>query len=289
MTLEILYVEGCPHVDGLLERVREVTDVPVTTRLVGSEAEAVARGMSGSPTLLVDGADPFAGSGAAGLSCRIDGVPSVERLRAALAPGRVLSAWRTRAVPLDDAERAAHRAILRAFAATGRPPVAAGVASPAVLRALHEADAIRLGADGEIIVAYPFSATPTPHRVRIADRTDVYAMCAIDALGISAMLGADTVVESVDGSTGAPVRVVTVAGRTTWDPAGAVVFVGADPCGGPSADCCCDYLNFFADRGAAQAWSAAHPAVPGRILGQAEAETLGIELFGSLLSTGMRT
>ena len=35
MTLEILYVENCPHVDGLLERVREVTDVPVTTRLVG--------------------------------------------------------------------------------------------------------------------------------------------------------------------------------------------------------------------------------------------------------------
>ena len=101
------------------------------------------------------------------------------------------------------------------------------------------------------------------------------------------MLGADTVVESVDGSTGAPVRVVTVAGRTTWDPAGAVVFVGADPCGGPSADCCCDYLN-SSPTVAPRRPGPRRIRGAGRILGQAEAEALGIELFGRLLSTGKR-
>jgi hypothetical protein len=59
-----------------------------------------------------------------------------------------------------------------------------------VLTALHDIDAIRLAPDGQIAVSYPFSATPTRHRVRIGapgnNVVDVDAMCAIDALGISA-------------------------------------------------------------------------------------------------------
>jgi hypothetical protein len=58
-----------------------------------------------------------------------------------------------------------------------------------VLTALHDIDAIRLDPDGQIAVAYPFSATPTRHRVRIGGHVDVYAMCAIDSLGVAAMLG----------------------------------------------------------------------------------------------------
>ena len=34
---------------------------------------------------------------------------------------------------------------------------------------------------------YPFSGHPTPHRVRF-DGREVYAMCAIDALGVAPML-----------------------------------------------------------------------------------------------------
>jgi hypothetical protein len=64
-----------------------------------------------------------------------------------------------------------------------------------------------------------------------------------------------------------------------------VVFLGADAVGGPSADCCCDYLNFFTDRAAATAWAVAHPHVLGQILAQAEAQQLGAQLFGPLLAT----
>jgi hypothetical protein len=158
-----------------------------------------------------------------------------------------------------------------------------GRASADVLAALHDVDAIRLAADGQIAVAYPFSATPTRHKVRIGERVEVYAMCAIDALGMSAMLGEDTRIDSDDVTTGHPVTVTTTAGHTMWSPAGAVVFIGADAAGGPSADCCCDYLNFFAGTAAAQAWTAAHPQVPGQILTQDEAEVLGARLFGHLL------
>lgn len=311
MKLEVLHVPDCPNLQPLLDRLAEVTDLPVATRVIETDAGAARLGMAGSPTLLIDGVDPFSDPVACecGVSCRIyrdqDGrivpAPSVEQLRDALTaarqhrsstPGAVLSAWRTRALPLDPIERAAQQAILRAFATTARPPADAdldpvtagnGRSTGQVLEALHEVDAIRLAPGGRIAVAYPFSATPTRHRVRIGDRVDVYAMCAIDALGMAPMLGLDTVIESVDVTTSKPISVATRAGRASWEPAGAVVFIGAVAGGGPSADCCCDYLNFFADRDTAEAWTSAHPGIPGQILDQAEAEDLGARLFGHLL------
>ncbi|WP_344749754.1 organomercurial lyase, partial [Kribbella aluminosa] len=241
MKLEVLHVRDCPNLPLMLQRLAEVTDLPVTTRLIESDDDAARFGMAGSPTLLIDGTDPFttADDCACGVSCRLYRdehgriVPalSIDQLRAAItaagriddsAPREVLSAWRTRALPLDPVEKAVHQTILRAFATNGAPPTAADLALVAadgakttaeVLTALHEADAIRLAPDGQVAVAYPFSATPTRHRVRIVDPggggVDVYAMCAIDALGMAPMLGRDTRIESVDVITGQPITVTT--------------------------------------------------------------------------------
>jgi hypothetical protein len=316
MKLEVLHVLDCPNLTSMLKGLGEVTELPITTRLITTEAEAAEFGMAGSPTLLIDGIDPFAATGGcdSGVSCRlyrdstgrIIAAPPIEQLRAAIvaaqrpaAPGEVLSAWRTRALPLDPVESAVQRAVLRAFAATGQPPtrgdfavvtMGSGRSSAEVLTALHEVDAIRLAPGAQITVAYPFSATPSRHRVRIGahgkDGVDVFAMCAIDALGVSAMTGQDTLIESVDVTTGQPVTVtMSSGGDSSWAPVGAVVFIGADAGGGPSADCCCDYLNFFSSWDAAHAWASAHPHVPGQILDQAEAEELGVRLFGHLLTS----
>lgn len=162
----------------------------------------------------------------------------------------------------------------------------AGRSTASVLAALHDLDAIRLAPDGQVVVAYPFSATPTRHRVRIRESTYVYAMCAIDALGIAAMLGEDTRIDSADITNGQPVSVSMTAGSTSWDPPGAVVFLSADAGSGPSAECSCDHLNFFTDEPAAQAWTIAHPHILGQILTQTDAETLGARLFGQLLVDG---
>jgi hypothetical protein len=310
--------------------------------------------MAGSPTLLINGVDPFATAQHCdctrgddcdcGVSCRlyrdhqgrIVAAPSVGQLREAITAaaaaatgvtvatmatvatvesGEVLSEWRARTLPLDPVERAVHQVILRAFATTGRPPMphdldavtaASGRGAAEVLTTLHDLDAIRLAPDGGIAVAYPFSATATRHRVRIGgpdsetnqvsqgsqgsggseggEGVDVFATCAIDALGMSAMVGQDTRIESVDVTSGRPVIVTMRGGSSRWDPAAAVVFVGAHAAGGPSADCCCDYLNFFTDQDAARAWTSAHPHVPGRILNQGDAEDLAVRLFGHLLA-----
>jgi len=302
-TVEILHVPGCPNLAPMLARLREVTDLPVAVREISTASEAAAAGMSGSPTLLVNGADVFPNPGQAtfGLACRVyrdehgsvAPVPSVAQLRQVLAITK-LTAWRLRASPQDPVEQAAHRAILRAFATTGRPPApidldpvtqGSGRTTTDILAALHELDTIRLDPVGRIAVAYPFSATPTRHRVWIDGGAVAYAMCAVDALGIAAMLGAHTRIESADATTGQPIAVTMTAGHTSWTPTGAVVFLSADAGSGPSATCCCDDVNFFADAATARRWVTAHQGLAGQILTQADAEDLGTRLFGTLLAS----
>lgn len=336
MRLEILRVPGCPNATLLDQRLDEaLADHPAPVerahRVVEDLEAAAAAGMTGSPTLLVDGVDPFTEPGLApSVSCRLyrggdgraHGAPSVTALRRALgvaesdqdaeelaatkrsgdccaigtdkSAAETLRGWRGRAAPVDPAERAVHRVILWAFAVAGSPPDSGeldraaadfGMAAEKVLARLHAADVVRLGPDGGIRVAYPFSAVPTRHRVRLASGVEVSAMCAIDALGIPPMLGTDAVITTSDPSSGAPITVTAASGRFAWDPATAVVFVGARPGGGPSAETCCDYLNVFTDRHQADAWIQAHPHVAGEIQARVQAELLGRRIFADLLVT----
>jgi len=94
MTLEILQVPGCPGADLLAARLDGLLPgrARVIRRVVTSQAEAERLGMTGSPTLLADGAVPFPPSACQppSLSCRLyaggqDGhAPSLAQLRAAL-------------------------------------------------------------------------------------------------------------------------------------------------------------------------------------------------------------
>ncbi|MBF6439609.1 alkylmercury lyase family protein [Nocardia cyriacigeorgica] len=327
MKLEILQVPDCPNVAVLEDRIRqalgaEQATVEIAHRVVADQEQATATGMTGSPTLLLDGHDPFAVTGLVpSLSCRLypstDGAPTVSALRAAFgladtsdsggctdatsccppstqytSAAEALSSWRGDARPADPVERAVYQAILRGFADRGRPPTSvelsealAGhdVSAAVVLARLHDGDVIRLDGAGGIASAYPFSATPTGHRVQISGGPTVHAMCAVDALGVAAMLDTDTEITSTDPVTHAPIIVTTRDQRLTATPATAVVFVGAQATQGPSADTCCNYLNFFADRPGAETWAAGNLAIPGQILDLDQAHALGNRIFANLL------
>jgi hypothetical protein len=91
MELEVLAVEACPHVAEFEERLAAALagteEAVVRRRVIAGEAEAAAAGMHGSPTLLVNGIDPFATpSQPTSLSCRL-AVPSVDEIRQALTAG----------------------------------------------------------------------------------------------------------------------------------------------------------------------------------------------------------
>jgi hypothetical protein len=53
-------------------------------------------------------------------------------------------------------------------------------------------------ATAQLLGAYPFSAIPRGHKAQLADGPTVEAYCAIDALGIPAMLDRDVVISSRD-------------------------------------------------------------------------------------------
>ena len=95
--IELLVVANCPNHTIARARVtmalaRAGVDAVVREHEVVSEEEATRLGMRGSPTILINGHDPFAdAAGPAAVSCRLyrsdaglSGAPSVEQLVEAL-------------------------------------------------------------------------------------------------------------------------------------------------------------------------------------------------------------
>ena len=178
-----------------------------------------------------------------------------------------------RAGNLTGPARQVHQAVLAEFARTGQPPACSklerlarslGASPDAVLAELAEADAIVFNDHGEIRAAYPFSPRHTPIRVSWPDSPAVYTMCAIDALGMSAMLGHPVTITAAEPDTGRVITVNVDGSRARWRPRGAVVFVGSagDTCR-PSVDRSCGYINFFASARSARAWADRHRKSPG--------------------------
>lgn len=95
MQVELRYFDGCPNWQETEHRLRQAlvavdrADVAVHRVLVSTPEEAEKIQFRGSPTIVVDGHDPFADPDApVGLSCRlyrteegVAGAPTLEQLR----------------------------------------------------------------------------------------------------------------------------------------------------------------------------------------------------------------
>ena len=96
MEICILYFEDCPNIGLAEQRVLEVADgdpdIRIVRQRVADPDDAKAAGLHGSPTILIDGVDPFAEPGTeASWACRVfvsadgvQGAPSTEQLREAM-------------------------------------------------------------------------------------------------------------------------------------------------------------------------------------------------------------
>jgi hypothetical protein len=95
--VELLYFDGCPHWRVAEARLRQVLLAggrggKIELRKVATPEQALRLEFRGSPSILIDGRDPFAGESAPiGLACRVyktedgpQGSPTVAQLRAAL-------------------------------------------------------------------------------------------------------------------------------------------------------------------------------------------------------------
>jgi hypothetical protein len=97
MEVELLYVPDCPNRDLARNRLKLALrrigrDAVIREREVHTAEQGDRLGMRGSPTILIEGEDAFAGPAATGLACRIyrnastaAGAPTVDELVEALA------------------------------------------------------------------------------------------------------------------------------------------------------------------------------------------------------------
>lgn len=191
--------------------------------------------------------------------------------------------------------RLVHRGVLAAFIEAGRAPGRrdlehlardTGTDLRAVLGELADRDLIALDERGELRAAYPFSPAPTAIRVTWPGGPAAYAMCAIDALGMSAMLDRPVTITATEPGSGQLIAIDVDHHRARWRPRRAVVFAGTiadcDACC-PSVDRSCGHINFFTRRRAARAWASDHPDITGTILSRRQALRWGIAEFGALL------
>ncbi|MBN9049021.1 MAG: bifunctional organomercurial lyase/mercury(II) reductase MerBA [Rhizobiales bacterium] len=126
--------------------------------------------------------------------------------------GHVLNRWSG----YDPAVDRARVALLQLYVEHGRAPAIAAIANragldeaavPPLLENLRRRDLVVLDG-GRVVGAYPFTDQDRDHQVMLDGRV-LNAMCAVDALGIGAMIDRDVSIASGCRHCGAPIRITT--------------------------------------------------------------------------------
>jgi len=135
-----------------------------------------------------------------------------------------------------------------------------------------EAGILRAPTSELIAIAWPLANIPTGIVVTVDGGKPVFGRCAIDALGVSEMLGKKTtVVEATARDNGTPLRVVVSGQRiVSAEPAGIVIVKGRG----------CDTMSFFSSKEAGEKWQKEHDG-EGTLFTLANAVKNGAEIFGS--------
>ena len=135
-----------------------------------------------------------------------------------------------------------------------------------------EAGILRAPTSELIAIAWPLANIPTRIIVTVDGGKPVFGRCAIDALGVSEMLGKKTtVVEATTVDNGAPLRVI-VSGQQiiSAKPEGVVIVKGRG----------CDKMSFFSSKEAGEKWQKEHDG-EGTLFTLANAVKHGADIFGS--------
>ena len=184
--------------------------------------------------------------------------------------------------------------ILKVMAKDGKPPSIAQIMKglsitsasdvERTIEKLHHAD-ILSKSDGRIISAYPFSAAETHHRVVFDDGHEVFALCAIDALGIHSMLHENTTIISRCTECDRELKIVIKDSQiVSSDPDKTVVYVNSGDMCGRVADTCCPHINFFCSEDDLYQWMWVNPEFEkGEVYSLNDALEYGKNIFGDML------
>jgi hypothetical protein len=99
---------------------------------------------------------------------------------------------------------------------------------------------------GAIVYAYPFAGHPTDHRVELSGR-ELYAVCAVDALGVAGMFRKDTTIKSTCRTCGVRIEIGTARNGKSLSycrPVGSVVWYDL-AYRQTAAESCCPAIAFL--------------------------------------------
>ncbi len=192
--------------------------------------------------------------------------------------------------PLAQDARRLHRMLIDAVIATGSvPPVLEAAnrldmpedAIRSRLAVLAAADYLALDARGEVSCLYPFSATPTSHTVFI-DGQRRAAMCAIDALGVPAMLERELGIEGRCAVCDMPVALRVRPGAIVAATPPTTTVVARRDEAEPAVAACCPFTVFAC--GPEHADQFVRWITGARVLSLTEALAHAEEIFAGLLA-----
>jgi DNA-binding transcriptional MocR family regulator len=119
------------------------------------------------------------------------------------------------------------------FVQTGRCPSKADLASDLQCSSDQVTDAFQelaaahmlvLQPGGEVLMANPLSAVPTPFVVETADSRNFYGNCIWDGLGVISMLGREGRVQASCGCCGESMSISVRSGKVASEPTGIIHF-----------------------------------------------------------------
>ena len=165
---------------------------------------------------------------------------------------------------LDSLENEIRKFILQEFANTGKAPTYKEIMENLKITALDIVDkAIKklekvdlLEKDGdEIISSYPFSANETRHKVIFKDNSEVYALCATDAMGIHFMLDKNINIESNCPLCENKIKIMVKDGQIdSYNPKETVEYLSIGKTSGSTAKNICPFINFFCSKEHLEEW-----------------------------------
>ncbi len=129
-----------------------------------------------------------------------------------------------------------------------------------VLDSLEEKDLLlRKKGTQRIISIYPFSLTATSHRVILEGGKQLFAMCAVDAVGVSSMFDKDVKVISLCGWCKQEVTIEIKNGEIIKKSHPHTMIWNLERQEGPAAETCCPMINFFCSNEHFAEWESANP------------------------------
>jgi hypothetical protein len=188
--------------------------------------------------------------------------------------------------------RTLHRQILSHFVDAGVAPDAEwigehadalGLQRAGALQALAEADLVHTAQD-RVVVAYPFSGTPTPHQVHLAGGPSVWAMCGDDALGIPLMVGRDAIITTQDPVSGEAIRIEVTNETWIWEPRDTVMLAAGIAGCATAAEATCRHIHFFTSESNALSYLQTTDGLEGEVYDQPGALDAARTVFGDLLA-----